>query len=138
MFEDEWFEILVLEGKYEEALIVAEDLPEDILDRTGNYLDQAELNYYLGRDDQMRASADSARVYLESKGATEPEDGWWHCQLGLMFGYLGRKDDAVREAQTGAALMPISKDAILGPHIVLKLARDYLLVGEYDSAIEQL
>jgi len=137
-FEGEWFEILVLEGKYEEALIAAEDLPEDILDRTGNYLDQAELNYYLGRDDQMRAGADSARVYLESKVATEPEDGWWHCQLGLMFGYLGRKDDAVREAQTGAALMPISKDAVLGPQIVLKLARVYLLVGEYDSAIKQL
>jgi hypothetical protein len=51
---------------------------------------------------------------------------------------LGRKDDAVREAKLGVELMPVERNALDGIYRVEDLARVYVMVGEYDAAIDQL
>ena len=58
--------------------------------------------------------------------------------LGLALAYLGQKAEAIREGQRGVALLPISRDAYIGPYIQHQLARIYLLVGEPEKALDQL
>ena len=48
------------------------------------------------------------------------------------------KLEAIREGQRGVALLPISRDAYLGPYVQHQLARIYLLVGEPEKALDQL
>ena len=51
---------------------------------------------------------------------------------------LGNKEDAVKRGRRAVELMPISRDAIVGPTFVRGLAIIYGLVGERDLAFEQL
>jgi hypothetical protein len=57
---------------------------------------------------------------------------------GLHLAYLGQKAAAIREGKRGAALLPISRDAIEGPYLQHYLARIYILVGEPEKALDQL
>ena len=82
--------------------------------------------------------ADSARIALEEQIRAAPDDAQRHVLLGLALAYLGRKAEAVREGQRGVELMPISRDAYLGPYVQHQLARIYLLVGEPEKALDQL
>ena len=100
--------------------------------------------YYLARAasehaeaDTVRATAyyDSLRVVLESRA---PLGAAQHGFLGIAYAGVGGKDDAVQEARRGVALRPVSSDAYLGPQSLMYLARTYILVGEYDKAIEVL
>ncbi|HEY0351819.1 MAG TPA: protein kinase [Gemmatimonadales bacterium] len=95
---------------------------------------------YAHRGDGAKAHvyADSARLALEDKLKTTPEDAQGHVFLGLALAYLGHKAAAIREGQRGVALRPISRDAFIGPYIQHQLARIYLLVGEPEKALDQL
>ena len=74
----------------------------------------------------------------EAKVAATPADDQRHLLLGLSLAYLGRYPDAVREAERGAALLPISKDARNGAYNQYLLARVYLLAGQPDKAMDVL
>jgi tetratricopeptide (TPR) repeat protein len=65
-------------------------------------------------------------------------DAWGHSGRGLALAYLGRKAEAVEEGERAVALLPISRDAILGPSIQEKLVWIYLRVGEPEKALDQL
>ena len=95
--------------------------------------------YYL-RGDLRRAAlyADTARVTLEAQSRAAPEDGQRHALLGVALAYLGRKADAIREGRRGVEMLPIHRDAFLGPYVQLQLVRIYLLTGEPDQAIDGL
>ena len=86
----------------------------------------------------MAACADSARLALEEQARAAPEDGQRRVLLGLALAYLGRKGEAEREGLRGVALVPISRDAYLGPYNQLQLVRIYLLTGEPDEALDRL
>lgn len=51
---------------------------------------------------------------------------------------MGRADEAAREGEKAVELLPVSKNAIEGAIMILDLAQIYTMLGEYDSAIEQL
>jgi tetratricopeptide (TPR) repeat protein len=51
---------------------------------------------------------------------------------------LGRKENAIREAQQAVDLMPIAKDSYWGPEQVKNLALVYAWTGERDLALNQL
>jgi tetratricopeptide (TPR) repeat protein len=87
---------------------------------------------------RMVAYADSARRALEEQTQAAPEDGQRRVLLGLALAYLGRKEEAEREGLRGGALVPISRDAYIGPYNQLQLVRIYLLTGEPDKALDQL
>ena len=95
---------------------------------------------YLLRKDaaESRAYADSARVALQGQLKKRPEDAQRHLFLGLALAYLGRKADAVREGERGAALAPVQHDAFIGTYLQHQLARTYLIVGEPDKALDLL
>jgi len=58
--------------------------------------------------------------------------------LGLIYAYLGRKSDAVREGETAVRLLPVSKEAYRGVNLLTGLARIYALVDRQADAINRL
>jgi thioredoxin-like negative regulator of GroEL len=84
------------------------------------------------------AYADSSRIAIEQQLKASPEDAQRRVFLGLSLAYLGRKADAVREAQEGARMVPPSADASSGTYFQHQLACVYMLVGEPDKALDTL
>jgi TolB-like protein/class 3 adenylate cyclase len=79
-----------------------------------------------------------ARAIQEKIAQAQPEYGPALCILGLIDAGLGRKEDALREADRSAELMPLSKDSINGAHLIKMVALIYAWTGEKDRGIEQL
>ncbi len=99
---------------------------------------RAEIYRLRGDSSMMRVYADSARAAAEAGLAAVPGDGQRHVFLGLMLAYLGRKADAIREGERGAALLPLRRDAYVGAYIQHQLARIYLAAGEPEKALDQV
>jgi len=111
-------------------------------DTAGYYMAKAE--YYRVTSDTPRAHAyfDSARVVLEAKLAARPANKATEfpveMALALAYAGLGRKADAIRLGREGAQLVPVSRDALTGPGVLLDLAEIYVRTEEYDAALDQL
>jgi TolB-like protein/Flp pilus assembly protein TadD len=95
--------------------------------------------YYL-RNERAKASAyaDSARQALEEQLKGTPDNAQAHALLGSALAYMGRKADAIREGRRSVELVPIARDGYTGPYLQHQLARIYILVGDYDAALDQL
>ena len=91
-----------------------------------------------GDERHARAFADTARMAFEAQLRAAPNDPERHVELGLALAYLGRKSDAIREGERGAALLPPGKDQYLGPYLQHQLVRIYLLTAEPDKALDAL
>jgi hypothetical protein len=90
---------------------------------------------------QAQTYADAGRQAYEILLRTRHNnytDALRHTALGLMSAFLGQKADAVREGESGLALLPVTKDAVYGVWVQRQLARIYLLVGESGKALDQL
>src|SRR5262249_31085565 len=61
-----------------------------------------------------------------------------HAGLGLLYAFMGRKDDAIAEGRRAVELKPESKDAVDGPIMSAYLALIYARVGEKDLAFPLL
>ena len=95
--------------------------------------------YALRRDEaNMRTYAEIARAATEDQLAAVPDDAQRHAFLGLSLAYLGRKADAVREAERAVDLLPISRDAYIGPYVFHQCVRVYILTGEHEKALDGL
>ena len=86
----------------------------------------------------LRTYAEEARKAIEELLRAAPPDPQRYVSLGLALAYLGRKDEAIREGQRGAALVPVAKDAYLGAYMQHQLVRISMLVGEPERALDQL
>ena len=60
------------------------------------------------------------------------------CALGLIDAALGRKEQALQEGRRAVELVPVTKDAINGVHMIEYLAIIAAWTGEKDLAFEQL
>ena len=106
------------------------------------YLTKAE--FYGVKNDIPAAHAyyDSARVVLAAKTAAPPnkasEQQPVETQLAPAYAGLGRKADAIRMGREGAQLVPVSRDALAGPAVLLDLVEIYVRTAEYDGALDQL
>jgi tetratricopeptide (TPR) repeat protein len=86
----------------------------------------------------VRTHAEEARAALEQQLRAAPENGRLHALLGLALAQLGRNQEAVREGERGAALLPVARDAFFGAYVQERLALVYLLAGEAERAIDVL
>jgi serine/threonine protein kinase/Tfp pilus assembly protein PilF len=91
-----------------------------------------------GDPEHARAALDGARAIMEAELATAPQEPFRHAQLGLLYAFLGRKEDALRAGRRAVELWPIEKDAIYGAQMLGLLAVIYAWTGERDQAIELL
>jgi len=137
-----WVKQYVYERKYLAALEFLRRSDFDLL--SGQWwfvprpLLEAEVLWLMGNLDDARAAFQDARVLLEKEVSANPRDPRLHSALGITYGGLGRTGDAVREGKFAVELWPPSKDAMDGPEFIFELARIYVMVGDYDSALEQI
>ena len=75
------------------------------------------------------------RQLSKERCATIPTVGERHAQLGLVYAYMQRKEDAVREAHRAVEIEPESQHAFHGAVTAGNLALVYALMGEQDQAI---
>ncbi len=64
-----------------------------------------------------------------------PNDPERHALIGLLYAYLHRNEDAIREGRRAVELEPESQDAFHGAMGAANLAMIYALIGEQDPAI---
>jgi len=99
---------------------------------------QAMLYDYMGKEYSALPKYQEAQVLLETEVADWPEDPRYHSALGLVYARLGRHDEALFEGNRAVDLLPLSKDAFYGIAYVEDLARIYILIGDEDSALNQI
>ncbi|MFH1679389.1 MAG: protein kinase [Candidatus Eisenbacteria bacterium] len=92
----------------------------------------------LNEPDRARSAYEEAKARLEERVIEQPGDFFSHAVLGLAYAGLGRKEDAIREAMRGTKLHPVSKDVAYGPLLVEDLAWVYVMVGEYERALDEI
>jgi tetratricopeptide (TPR) repeat protein len=92
------------------------------------------------RGDQQKALAAfaAARKKVDTTRGDKPQDGPYFADIAKLDAGLGRKEEAIREAQHAVELQPIAKDSLNGPTWVANLALVYGWTGERDRALEQL
>jgi serine/threonine-protein kinase len=129
-----WAYLDVLDGQYQQALERL-SLGSDTLTY---YFAKAGI-YHLSDQPQLKhAYFDSLRIVSEARVEEHPDEARFHGILGIAYAGLDRTDDAVREGQRAVDLLPVSEDAFYGTSSIQRLAEIYVMVGEYDAALEQL
>jgi serine/threonine protein kinase/tetratricopeptide (TPR) repeat protein len=98
--------------------------------------------FYQGRVALARGDMDSAQRYFaaaapdfEKRMRDNPDHPDPHAYLGLLYAYLQRKEDAIREARRAVEIEPESQNAFHGAIWAGNLALVYTLVGEGDRAL---
>jgi TolB-like protein/DNA-binding winged helix-turn-helix (wHTH) protein/Flp pilus assembly protein TadD len=92
----------------------------------------------LNRKQEAQESFESARKRIEQKLPSQSNDYYIHRLYGLALAGIGEKEKAIKEGKIALELLPVSKDAIWGPKNVLGLSVIYVLLGESDSALDQI
>jgi TolB-like protein/class 3 adenylate cyclase/Flp pilus assembly protein TadD len=87
---------------------------------------------------KARAAFAAARDKQAQAVQEQPDYGPAICALGLIDAALGRKEEALREGRRAVELVPVTKDAINGVHMIEYLAIIAAWTGEKDLAFEQL
>ncbi len=97
------------------------------------------LGYAVSKQPQQaQASCETARLSLEKLVEESPNSPDGRRFLGWAYACLGRKTEAIREAEKAVDLLPVSKDALSGADALSTLAGVYAWVEEHDAAIDQL
>ena len=92
---------------------------------------------WLGRGQNAGAQEffEIARPSMEAETIAHSNDALRHARLGLLYAYMGKKTDAIREGKRAVQLTPVSKDAIDGHQWLCNLALIHARVGNADKAI---
>ncbi|MEO8191423.1 MAG: protein kinase [Acidobacteriota bacterium] len=107
-------------------------------DRLAWAISLAETAMLRGDAVKARQYAEAAREAADAQLRDAPDDATRHVLRGLALAFLGRKAEAVREGERGAALVPMSRSAYDGPYYQHQLARIYIRVGEFEKALDHL
>ena len=99
---------------------------------------QACVDLVRGDAGKARAEFEAARPAIEKTVANSPQDGVRHAQLGLIYAFLGRKEDALREGQRAMELKPITHDVIEGAVVEDFYTLSCARLGETDEAIRRI
>jgi serine/threonine-protein kinase len=89
------------------------------------------------RGDSARAKLlfEAALPQAENEVQEHPETASRHAHLGIVYAYLGRREDALRAGHRAMELLPESKDAYYGVDITNQFAVICARVGDADQAI---
>ncbi len=83
---------------------------------------------------KARALFENARPAYEAAVHDSPDEPKFLAPLGLLYAYLGRKEEALHASLRAVDLVP-EKDAIDRPHYLGNLALVYALTGETEKAV---
>jgi tetratricopeptide (TPR) repeat protein len=79
-----------------------------------------------------------ARIFLESLIKEAPDRARLYSSLSFTYAGLGRKQDAIKQAEKAMEILPESKDAYSSKFLVIDLASTYVMLGEYDKALDKI
>jgi serine/threonine protein kinase/tetratricopeptide (TPR) repeat protein len=137
-----WITVEMADRNYEKVLEMLDSIPFDDFELQDLYFNKdlvyASVYYAQNKPSLMESYANSARMALEKRMSEHPEDPRFHTDLGKVYAFLGRKEEAIREGNQAVKLLPVSKDAFAGPGYVLDLTQILIFVGEYEEAIDKL
>ena len=132
------WDLAMLERDYATAEKILADAPFENFSPAGG----AGKTFYQGRLARARGDIESAQRYFdvaradaEKRVRDDPGVAQRHSHLGLLYAYMQRKDDAIREARRAVELEPETQNAFHGAAHAAILALVYALVGEPDEAI---
>jgi serine/threonine protein kinase/Tfp pilus assembly protein PilF len=135
-------DIDVYDGHYQEALTRLSSWTSESFDTHFYFIPKAllkaRINGLMGNRQRELAYYESARGILEAKIKERPDDARLRGSLGIAYAGLGRKKDAIREGKLGVKLLSIPKATPDGGLTIWDLALIYVMVGEFDAAIDQL
>ena len=93
---------------------------------------------YQGEHPEINAEFAAARNQLLRKVEGHPADPKLLSALSLIDAHMGRKQDALQEAKRAVEMLPVSKDALDGPPLVVNLEIVYALTKQPDLAFRAL
>jgi serine/threonine protein kinase/Tfp pilus assembly protein PilF len=135
--EASW-DLAMLESDYVGAERILTDSPFAGFPRAG----EGAKAFFQGRTALARGDIESAQRYFaaaapsfEGRMRDDADDAWRHARLGLLYAYMHRDEDALRESRRAVDLEPENRDAFLGVRASANLALVYALLGEPDQAI---
>jgi hypothetical protein len=99
---------------------------------------QACVDLVRGDNTSAQKNFEAARPAIEKTVSDSPQAATQHAQLGLLYAFMGRKEDALRETQRAVELKPISQDVIEGAVAQGFQALVFARTGETDKAISAL
>ena len=99
---------------------------------------QACVDLVRGDAAKARTEFETALPSIEKIVVNSPQDGTRRAQLGLLYAFLGRKEDALREGQRAMELKPITHDVIEGAVVEDFYTLTCARLGESDKAISQI
>jgi len=128
------------DGNYQDALRRVSSRSENI--DTQDFfipvaMQHARIYGYM-KDDLAKEHYEAGQKIVEAKTRQDPNDARLHSALGITYAGLGRKQDAIREGKLAVDLLPVNKDAMRGICRVSDLARIYVMVGDFDLAVNQI
>jgi tetratricopeptide (TPR) repeat protein len=136
------FRLLMLERDYAGAERLLVDFPFEEFPAPPGIKDIFFAQTAWAKGDQPRARELFEKVLRDWEPLVRehPDDPTFTTWLGLLYAYLGRKEEALRESRRAVELVP-ENDAIERPAYSTNLALAYALTGESERAvtlIEQL
>ena len=97
-----------------------------------------EVQRFAGDTTKAKASYAQARELLEASLREQPDNAFLVSGLAAIDAGLGNRDEAIKEAERAIKLLPVSKDALVGPALEEGKARMLARLGENDAAIAAL
>ena len=119
------------------------DSPPMKLSYTGEGINTAELSSRAASISHKVISwsakifSNSQDLFLKTRSKRRPKR-YRHANLGWLYAFMGRTEDAIREGRRAVELKPESKDAVDGVTVNCYLALIYARVGEKDLAFPLL
>ena len=91
-----------------------------------------------GENARAQELFEDSRPSMEAETLAHPNDAMRHARLGLLYAYMGRKTDAIREGECATRLVPVSGDAIDGHQWLCNLALIHARIGDRDQALSMV
>jgi tetratricopeptide (TPR) repeat protein len=136
------FMLDVYDGNYQKALDFLSSTDwagqNDVIQYYPKSMFQAMLYELMNIPEDAITYYDSMRIVLEMNLKEYPEDPRFLSSLGIANAGLGEKEKAINYGKEAVDLYSIEKDALLGLNRIEDLARIYVMVEEYDAALEQI
>lgn len=91
-----------------------------------------------GEEQRARDFLETARVLMEREAENNPQSALRQARLGILYAYLGRKEEAIRAGRKATELQPETTDAYGGAFYVSVLASIYARCGEQEQALDAI
>jgi TolB-like protein/Flp pilus assembly protein TadD len=99
---------------------------------------QACIDVVRGDAAKAQTEFEAARPAIEKLVTESPQNGIRRAQLGLLYAFLGRKEDALREGKRAMELKPITHDVVEGAIVEDFYALMCARLGLMDKAISRI